>query len=310
MPKISVVIPTYNRSTYVTKAIDSVLAQSYRDYEIIVVDDGSTDNTCEVLKSYMNKICYIYQENAGVSATRNRGVRESKGLYLAFLDSDDLWYPEKLELQVKHIQDNDAENVISFHGVEWFVQKLEEKELLRRCESVKWPRVSTDGYVKDPVLDVAEGAYFSLGTMLCCKSTFLKIGFFCEELSAGEDEEWISRAAMRLRFRYLPQPYLKILYHKAKTNLSSERSVRSLIKVFERIRTRTKGVNQSAYKAITRRLANKISELSNIAARDNRRLESSCLALRAFLLDPKQYLRLFKITMFLVGWKPDKGHVC
>jgi glycosyltransferase involved in cell wall biosynthesis len=75
MTKVSVIIPTYNREKYVVKAIDSVLAQTYRDYEIILIDDGSNDKTRQVLETYQGKIRYIYQENSGVSAARNAGIR-------------------------------------------------------------------------------------------------------------------------------------------------------------------------------------------------------------------------------------------
>jgi glycosyltransferase involved in cell wall biosynthesis len=100
MPKVSVIIPTYNRGQYITQALESVLNQTFRDYDIIVIDDGSTDNTGEILKKYEGKIRSIRQENQGISNTRNRGIRETNGEYLAFLDSDDYWTPEKLKEQV------------------------------------------------------------------------------------------------------------------------------------------------------------------------------------------------------------------
>lgn len=100
MPKVSVIIPTYNRSQYLRNSIDSVLNQSYQDFELIVVDDGSTDDSKEVLSKFNGRIRYFYQENMGVSAARNKGIREAKGEYIAFLDSDDTWAPEKLEKQM------------------------------------------------------------------------------------------------------------------------------------------------------------------------------------------------------------------
>lgn len=101
MPIVSVIIPTYNSANLVVDAIDSVLAQTYKDYEIIVVDDGSTDNTRKVLQSYGNQIKYLYQENAHISVARNHGFRVSTGKYIAQLDADDLWLPDKLEKQMK-----------------------------------------------------------------------------------------------------------------------------------------------------------------------------------------------------------------
>jgi glycosyltransferase involved in cell wall biosynthesis len=99
MPEISVVIPTYNRARYVTRAVDSVLAQSLAACEIIVVDDGSIDETERLLEPYRDRIQYIRQPNAGVSAARNAGIAVARGEWIAFLDSDDEWLPEKLAVQ-------------------------------------------------------------------------------------------------------------------------------------------------------------------------------------------------------------------
>ena len=105
-PKVSVIIPTYNRENFVVKAIDSVLCQEFKDYEIIVVDDGSTDNTKKNLKRYGDKIKYIYQDNSGVSVSRNTGIKYSTGEWLAFLDSDDEWMPDYLLTQIEKANEN------------------------------------------------------------------------------------------------------------------------------------------------------------------------------------------------------------
>jgi len=99
-PLVSVIIPTYNRGWVIAEAVDSVLQQDFGDYELIVVDDGSTDNTADILRSYGNAITVICQSNKGVSAARNRGIEASTGELIAFLDSDDLWLPRKLSRQV------------------------------------------------------------------------------------------------------------------------------------------------------------------------------------------------------------------
>lgn len=104
MKTISVVIPTYNYARYLPEAIDSVLAQTYAPLEVIVVDDGSTDGTPEVLAAYGAKIRSIRQENQGVAAARNTGVSAARGEYIALLDSDDVWLPRKLELQMPRFE--------------------------------------------------------------------------------------------------------------------------------------------------------------------------------------------------------------
>lgn len=101
---VSVIIPTYNRAASIVPAVESVLAQTYPEIEVIVVDDGSTDDTARVLESHLDRIVFIRQSNAGPSAARNTGIRASKGEIVAFLDSDDLWLPDKIARQVALIE--------------------------------------------------------------------------------------------------------------------------------------------------------------------------------------------------------------
>ncbi len=98
---VSVIVPAFNASAFVRQTLDSVLAQTYRDFEVIVVDDGSTDETPQILDGYRDQVCVLRQSNAGQAAARNRGISRARGELLAFLDSDDLWDPEKLTRQVE-----------------------------------------------------------------------------------------------------------------------------------------------------------------------------------------------------------------
>lgn len=106
-PKVSIVIPVYNRAELISKAIESVIAQTITDYELIIVDDGSTDDTKSVVNGYdTGKIRYVYQENKGKSSARNLGIGLAHGEYIAFLDSDDMFLPNKLALQVAVLDNN------------------------------------------------------------------------------------------------------------------------------------------------------------------------------------------------------------
>ena len=102
---ISIIIPVYNRSRYISECLNGVFAQTYKDYEIIIVDDGSTDHLKETLKPYSGRIRYIYQGNGGAARARNTGIINSRGEYVAFLDSDDVWLPHKLGLQIRILSD-------------------------------------------------------------------------------------------------------------------------------------------------------------------------------------------------------------
>lgn len=111
MPLISVIIPTYNRRDFLVAAVDSVLSQTFGDFELIVVDDGSTDGTGDVMARYADRAFYVIHEHRGVSAARNRGIDLAKGNYISFLDSDDLWMPTKLEKQMKFFEAHPAAHV-------------------------------------------------------------------------------------------------------------------------------------------------------------------------------------------------------
>lgn len=109
---ISIVLPSFNRAQVLPKAVESILRQTYKDFELIIVDDGSTDNTADVVKNFNDdRIVYVRQENAGACVARNNGIEHSRGEYIAFQDSDDIWHEDKLEKQLKTIQDKNADIV-------------------------------------------------------------------------------------------------------------------------------------------------------------------------------------------------------
>lgn len=139
-PLISVIVPTFNRAELLNRAIGSVMAQSFKDFDLWIVDDGSTDNTKEVVLKLIgkykeeNKIHYLKTENKGVSSARNWGVEHSKGKWLAFLDSDDQWLKDKLEKQVDYTKENS--DVPLVHGEEIWIRKgkrVNQKKIHKKC---------------------------------------------------------------------------------------------------------------------------------------------------------------------------------
>ncbi|MEE9614146.1 MAG: glycosyltransferase family A protein, partial [Thermodesulfobacteriota bacterium] len=103
---VSVVVPVYNRPEYVREALTSVFGQTFKDYEVIVVDDGSTEDTKGALGEYLQGVNYFYKKNGGAASARNYGIEKSTGEYVAFLDSDDLWEEDKLDVQVEFLSRN------------------------------------------------------------------------------------------------------------------------------------------------------------------------------------------------------------
>ena len=111
-PKVSIIIPTYNCAHYLSSSIESVLGQTFQDFEIIIIDDGSTDNTKEIVEKYRqdnpDRIRYIYQENQGLACARKTGLRQAKGSLIALLDADDQWLPERLEETVRCMETDET----------------------------------------------------------------------------------------------------------------------------------------------------------------------------------------------------------
>jgi glycosyltransferase involved in cell wall biosynthesis len=133
MKLISVVIPTYNCAKYVGSALKSVFDQSYDNIEVIVVDDGSTDDTIDVLQPFMNDIIYIHQENTGLPGARNRGIKEAAGEYVAFLDADDRWRKHKLEIQVKFLEAYPSVHIVFTDFSVFSEDGYKEETYFRKC---------------------------------------------------------------------------------------------------------------------------------------------------------------------------------
>jgi glycosyltransferase involved in cell wall biosynthesis len=179
-PCISVIIPTYNRCWILKEAIDSVLSQEYTDFEIIVVDDGSNDATAALLSAYGDQITTIYQGNSGVSAARNAGILMAKGKYVAFLDSDDMWLPEKLSCQVDFFQSH-AEAVICQTDEIWIRNGVRVNPKNRH----KKP----SGMIFEPSLQLC---LVSPSAVMIKKSLFDAVGLFNEAFPACEDYDlWL-----------------------------------------------------------------------------------------------------------------------
>ncbi len=193
MARVSVIIPAYNYAHFLPEAIESVLQQNYRDFEIIVVDDGSTDNTREVLYKYWNKITYIYQENKGLPAARNTGIRASQSDYIAFLDADDLWMPEKLELQVG-LMDKRQDVSLVYSNV--FI--LDETGGKRKV-TYSW----SQDVSKNPLKELLLSCPIPVLTVLIRRQAIEKCGLFDETLTYSEDWDMWLRLALDRSNRFV-----------------------------------------------------------------------------------------------------------
>jgi glycosyltransferase involved in cell wall biosynthesis len=183
---VSVVIPTYNRAQVVAEAVESALAQRVPPLEVIVVDDGSSDGTHERLTSFGDRIVYIHQENQGVSAARNTGVRAARGELIAFLDSDDIWHPRKLEIQLHYLQQHPETALV---GAVTFYDS-----------SRRWPALpDTSALPAQPVVleTIIFQSPFATSTVVVRKHCFDAVGYFDTGLRNAEDRDLYIRIASR-----------------------------------------------------------------------------------------------------------------
>jgi glycosyltransferase involved in cell wall biosynthesis len=204
-PRVSVVIPAYNAAVLLPKSIESVLSQTRPPFEILVVDDGSADNTRAVVSSYPEPVQYLYKSNGGASSAKNHGIVRATGDWVAFLDADDWWEPQKLERQINDFQ-GDAEIGLSFTN--YYVEHFRAgRQLNTPIDPARiWPDLRETNLVSSP-------------TVMVRRDVFEKVGLFREDLKTCEDWDLWLRIGLKYRFRYLPEALSH--YRVAEVSLSS-----------------------------------------------------------------------------------------
>ena len=215
-PTISVIIPTYNRAHMVGRAIQSVLDQTYQDFEIIVVDDASTDDTEKVVQGLTDeRIRYIRQrKNGGAAAARNRGIRASKGEYIAFQDSDDEWLPEKLERQIKVFESSPSRVGLVYTDM-WRINS--------HGRTGYW---HSPTIIQGTIIDAKRLDYQVLNiatqSTVIRKECFKKVGVFDEKFPRFIDLELFIRLSQHFGFYHIQEPLVK--YYETKGISSNQRA--------------------------------------------------------------------------------------
>ena len=229
-PKVSVILPVYNSEKFVAQAIKGVLRQSFLDWELLVVNDGSTDNTEKIVKDWQKKdkrIRYIkHQRNRGLSAARNTGTKFAKGKYIAFLDADDVWLPKKIEIQINKINDPDADLVFS----NWYI-----------WEPIKNVRVKAFnsnplGNKEDLLCLFIKKNFGNSSTALLKKSSLEKIGLFDESLKSSEDYGlWLRFILKGMKIVFCIEPLIYLRKHPEQMTANTYRMRTSRLAVFKKI---------------------------------------------------------------------------
>lgn len=205
MSQVSIIIPTYNRVKLLHSAITSVLNQTFQDFEILVIDDASTDNTREVISRYRDtRIKYIHHEvNKGEAGSRNTGILHSHAEYIAFLDDDDEWLPEKLQLQIDLFNSCQQEIGVIYTGylrVDWT-----KKKILKQTVPIKRGYIYNDMFIQN---------YVGIpSTIILRRKCFDLVGLFDGSLPYGTDYDMWIRLAKEFHFDYIREPLVKYCVH-------------------------------------------------------------------------------------------------
>ncbi|MEH2349205.1 MAG: glycosyltransferase [Nostoc sp.] len=227
-PTVSVIIPTYQRGDIVSQAINSVLAQTYRDYEIIVINDGSQDNTPQVLAEFSENhhITVIHQANQGVSAARNAGICSARGKYIAFLDDDDLWEPQKLEKQISVLEANPHLGLIYSDSLFF----SEQKGLSKKSYNTAFPTPNLQ-----VVFTLFRYNYIPILTVVVRRDCLEQVGLFDETVAPCEDYDLWLRLIQKFPIYFLNEPLAR--YRRSSNSLSknTEKFLISYLRVKEKV---------------------------------------------------------------------------
>lgn len=240
-PLVSAIIPNYNYARYVGEAVESALSQTYSNIEVIVVDDGSTDNSLEVLAQYRDRIKIIRQENSGVSVARNRGVAESSGDYIAFLDADDVWLPEKIEKQVRRIQSEDSIGIVHVGVIDIDASG---KELATHLNGM-------EGEVASELMMFERAVILGGGSgVMIPRKVFDKVSGFDEALSTSADWDLYFRISCDFSVGFIGEPLLKYRLHGSNMHSNVSRMEREMLFAYEKFFSRTSSeIGRNASKA-------------------------------------------------------------
>jgi len=229
-PLVSVIIPAYNASRWIRESINSVLYQTYQDFELIVVDDGSTDSTGKIVHQFHDeRIRYIYQENKGLAGARNTGIQASKGEYIGFLDADDLWHPEMLEACISYLEFNPQIDVVrtGFHYIDPDGKRMEvEPEWGPWC-----------GDVLDRL--IVNNVFIALAAIIR-RRCFEGAGLFDESLRANEDWDlWLRITAAGFQYGFIHKALAMYRRHDSNMTLDYERMRTGALAVLDKIFSQT-----------------------------------------------------------------------
>ena len=224
--KVSVIIPNYNYAHYVGAAIESVLNQTYPDIEIVVVNNGSTDNSLEVLSKYDGKICLVNQENLGQSGSRKSGLNSATGDYIAFLDADDTWDPHKIEKQLSLFT---SKVELVYSGINLF------SESSQRVVGVEIPTFRgscSAAFIDHPGVSIVLSGE---STCIFTRSLLNKVGGFDPDLNSAAGWDFFRRCSKFSEFDFVPEPLTNYRLHSSNMSNSSANTIADIRRAYKKL---------------------------------------------------------------------------
>jgi glycosyltransferase involved in cell wall biosynthesis len=279
MPTFSIVIPTYNRAHFIERSVNSVIAQTYTDWELLIIDDGSTDNTKDVVEKYLDdhRISYIFQKNAKESAARNHGMRKANGNFLCLLDSDDEYHPNHLAVLYEKIS---AEN---FH--EGFYHTY---SLIKPLNAPIYEREITDPSPKNGPIGIVNNKV--LVNNVCLSKGIYKTMFFREDLYINEDQEYFLRVATEFKVYPIAKHTTTVYLHNQNTaaNYHGLAYYTNRIECLETLNANIKLMQALPRNYFKNQIARNYRWLSQALLRDGKKQEARRSLLKAIALKPSE----------------------
>ena len=279
MPEVSVIIPTLKRPALLKRAIDSVLGQSFQDFELIIISDGKDIDTDKIVSAYIDvRIKYLKSiKSRGASAARNIGIKASKGRYIAFLDDDDEWLPNKLEKQFLLIKNSPDDVGLIYCWLEYFLAE----------KSIKVLKPKLKGNILPFMLD--KQGIGNSSTLLIKKEIIEKVGYFDENLLRGNDGDFIRRISKYYKVDFFPEILVKIYIEHGYKRISESKDVKIIINVkLDRIEK-----FKPEYLKYPKQYSNILSDLAYYYFLDDQFIKALNYFFRAFKTNPIS-LRILK----------------
>ena len=242
MPTVSVIIHTFNNEKFIAETIESVLKQTYNDYEIIVVDDGSEDGTRDVLLPYMQDIRYHYKENGGIASAKNAGISLSNSEFIAFLDHDDLWVPDKLKIQMEHFSSNPQVGLVYAK----YTSFRNDKELRTKPEK---------GYSGWIFKELLSKSFIQTSTVMVKRECLNAVGPYDESFTLGDEYDMFLRVAKRFQCGFVDKELTRYRIHDRNASKDDLLFDKENLRVFKKVYNGYTDLDEKEKKILRKRIA-------------------------------------------------------